>query len=785
MTLSLLWVSLGFLGGIVLNRFLRASLDVWLIIILAPIITAMILRRRVARLASLNIWLIAALFIALFLGAMRYQQTIHKITPADVSWYNDRNYEMLVTGTLIDPPDYRDAYTNLRLNVTQINNGQKFFNVSGLLLAHVPIDQIYEYGDELRLRGQLQTPPQDEDFSYQDYLARQGILSYMPTSEATLLPGNDGNPISRAIYTFKDKALDNIYRLFPDPEASVLASMLLGINGGLSDPIQQAFRDTGTAYVIAVSGFKISILAGVFVTLFSRVFGVRRGTLLAVLGIAFYTFLVGANDAAVRAALMVTLALIAEQIGRRTQGLNTLAFVAALMALWNPLVLWDAGFQISFFATLGLILYLEPLQRTTENLLARYFPQWNAQEVIKYVLYYFLLTLAVQLTTLPIMAYQFKQIPLIALIANPSITPAQPAVMILGGSAILLSLILFPLGQLAAWFAWPLTAYTIRIVELFERVPHGTIPLGNFSPAFIVLYFAVLLALTFAGSRIKEFFVSLYQRYKSLSAITVLVALLVCAVLSWRVVANTSDGKLHIAFLDVGSADAVLIQTPSGRHILINGGPTASSLSDALGERISLLNRNLDWLIIASTNENEIASLPRVLLRYQPANVLWSGNQEASFSSRQLSGWLAQQSIPVTLTKAGQTLDLGSGAMLKVLDVSPLGSTILIEWNGFRALLPIGENFDTLTNLQNGKTVGSVTVLLLSQSGYAPLTPPEWIQNLNPQLVVLSVAAGDPSGLPDQHTLDALTSYSLLRTDRNGWIEIITDGRQMWTATQK
>ena len=785
MTLSLLWVSLAFLGGIVLNRFLRASLDVWLIIILAPIITAMILRRRVARLALLNIWLIAALFIALFLGAMRYQQTIHKITPADVSWYNDRNYEMLVTGTLIDPPDYRDAYTNLRLNVTQINNGQKFFNVSGLLLAHVPIDQIYEYGDELRLRGQLQTPPQDEDFSYQDYLARQGILSYMPTSEATLLPGNDGNPISRAIYTFKDKALDNIYRLFPDPEASVLASMLLGINGGLSDPIQQAFRDTGTAYVIAVSGFKISILAGVFVTLFSRVFGVRRGTLLAVLGIAFYTFLVGANDAAVRAALMVTLALIAEQIGRRTQGLNTLAFVAALMALWNPLVLWDAGFQISFFATLGLILYLEPLQRTTENLLARYFPQWNAQEVIKYVLYYFLLTLAVQLTTLPIMAYQFKQIPLIALIANPSITPAQPAVMILGGSAILLSLILFPLGQLAAWFAWPLTAYTIRIVELFERVPHGTIPLGNFSPAFIVLYFAVLLALTFAGSRIKEFFVSLYQRYKSLSAITVLVALLVCAVLSWRVVANTSDGKLHITFLDVGSADAALIQTPSGRHILINGGPTASSLSDALGERISLLNRNLDWLIIASTNENEIASLPRVLLRYQPANVLWSGNQEASFSSRQLSGWLAQQSIPVTLTKAGQTLDLGSGAMLKVLDVSPLGSTILIEWNGFRALLPIGENFDTLTNLQNGKTVGSVTVLLLSQSGYAPLTPPEWIQNLNPQLVVLSVAAGDPSGLPDQDTLDALTSYSLLRTDRNGWIEIITDGRQMWTATQK
>ena len=75
--------------------------------------------------------------------------------------------------------------------------------------------------------------------------------------------------------------------------------------------------------------------------------------------------------------------------------------------------------------------------------------------------------------------------------------------------------------------------------------------------------------------------------------------------------------------------------------------------------------------------------------------------------------------------------------------------------------------------------------MLLSQSGYAPLTPPKWIQNLNPQLVVISVAAGDQNGLPDQTTLDTLNGYSLLRTDRNGWIEVTTDSRQMWTATQK
>jgi competence protein ComEC len=785
MTLPLLWVSLAFLGGIVLNRFLHAPLEFWLIIALLPIINAIFLRRRAARFAPLNVWLIAAVSIALLLGAFRYGLTIHKLTSADVAWYNDRQYDVLVTGTLVDPPDYRDTYTNLRLSVQQIDNGKSVVNVSGLLLARVAINQTFEYGDVVRLRGQLQTPPVNEDFSYQEYLARQGILSYMPTAQATLLPGNAGNPLIRYIYAFKANAVNNVYRIFPDPEASLLAGILLGEANGLPAPIQQAFKDTGTAHIIAISGFNISIIAGVFMFLFSRLFGARRGAILAILGIAFYTFLVGANASVVRAALMGTISLFAAQVGRRQLGLNTLAFVAALMALWNPLVLWDVGFQLSFFATLGLILYADPLQRAAENLLTPFFTLATAQKISAPLSAFFLLTLAAQVTTIPIMAYQFKQISLVSFIANPFILPVQPAVMILGGLAVILSLLFLPLGQLMAWIAWPLTAYTIRIVELFDSIPHGTIPLANIWPGYIVLFYAALLALTLAGPNIKEFIASLYRRFKSLSAITILAALLIGTILSWSMFATMSDGKLHITFLDVGTGDAVLIQTPGGRHILIDGGPSASALSDALGTRMSLLDHNLDWLVIASTNENEVAALPRVLLRYPPAHVLWSGNQEASSSSRQLDGWLAGQIIPVTFAKQGQTLDLGDGATLKVLDVSPLGSTLLIEWNGFRALLPIGENFDTLDNLQNGKSVGPVTVLLLSQSGYTPLTPPEWIQNLNPQLVIISVAAGDESGLPNPETLDELAGYSLLRTDRNGWIDIATDGKHMWASTQR
>ena len=773
-----MWVSLAFIIGILLAKFLSLPLFLWLILTILTITGAILLRRS-------TFILPAACLIAIFTGAARYQTTVPTLSISQIAWFNDRDYDILVTGTLMEPPDIRDTYTNLRLQVEQVDTGTDQFKVGGLLLARVQANQTYHYGDIVRVRGRLQTPPEDEDFSYREYLAREGIRSYIPSAAATLLPGSEGNPIVTAIYTLKEKSLDNIYRLFPDPEASLLAGILLGIDSGLSQPLQQAFKNTGTAHIIAISGFNIAIIAGIFIKLFSRILGTRRGTAAAIAGIAFYTFLVGANASVVRAAIMGTISLFAVQVGRRQQGLNTLAFVAGLMALINPLVLWDVGFQLSFFATLGLVLYGDAFQKAAEKLIGRFFPRSNAEKFSELLAEFALLTLAAQLTTLPIMAYQFKQISLISFAANPFILPAQPAVMILGGQAVFASLLYFPLGQLIAWAAWPLTAYTIRMVELFNTVPHGVIYLGGFSLGFVVLYYGVLLSITFAGSSIKSWFSSLRGRLPYLSEGTILAALLILTIFTWRLTADTPDGNLHITFLNVGSADAVLIQTPSGRNILIDGGPSASSLSDALGRRLSPLDHHLDWLILASTNENQVTSLPRVLPRYPPENVLLGGNEQVSFSARDVMQWLADESIHVTRAEEGQTLDLGKGATLKIVNISSGGATVLIEWNGFRSLLPIGENFDTIAQLENGNTIGHVSVLSLAQSGYAQLTPPDWIQNLDPQLTVLNVAAGDPEGLPDQDTLDALAGRSMLRTDLNGWIEVKTNGKQMWIRVER
>ena len=785
-TLPLVWVSLAFLAGIGLGRFLSLPLWAWIGLFVLSVllaIAARILSNRIAPLSSFFFPLV--LLSSLFLGSARYQLSVPNFDAFHIAFYNDRNYDLLITGYLVEPPDYRDDYTNLRVKVTNVDTGDRDLEVKGLLLVRVDPNQTFHYGEVIRLRGKLKTPPENEDFSFRDYLAAKNIHSYMTSAEVTVLPGNGGNFVSAALYALKEKSLANIYRIFPDPESSLLAGILLGVDTGLTDELQQAFKNTGTAHIIAISGFNISIIAGLFFLFFSRIFGQRRGTVFAILGIIFYTALVGASAAVVRAAIMGILSLFARQVGRRQMALNTLLAVAMLMCLWNPLYVWDVGFQLSFFATLGIILYAEPFSQFTANVLTRYFPLSTVEKLVQPLSDFILLTFAAQLTTIPIMAYHFQRISLVSFIANPFILPAQPAVMILGGIAVLLSHIWMTLGQLAAWIALPFVAYTIRIVELFNRVPHGTLFLGDFSIWFVILFYAALLSLTFGWSRLGELIHAARERASVIGVGSVILVLSLALLLISRAASAFPDKLLHVTFLDVGSADAVLIKTPSGKSVLINGGSSVTILSDELGRRLSAFDRKLDWLVIANTQEDQVAALLRIIERYPPDAVLWSGNKQGSFSSRVLDEYLTLQAIPVTIAEQNQTLDLGDGATLKILTTGSRGSVILIEWKNFRALLPVGMSFEALDELRNGASVGPVSVLSLADSGYAPSNPPEWIANLNPELIVLPVAAGDIDGMPDAETLETIKDHSLLRTDENGWIEITTNGEQMWVNVER
>jgi len=777
----LFWLGLAFIAGILLASQVGWGVPVWLGLSGLALLSAVLLHRHSNFFnlpASTRLLFSLSLLVAM-LGGLRYQAAQPELSPFFVAWYNDREYKVTLTGWLAAPPDQRDGYTNLRIHLDSLDTGDQSLPVQGLVLARVQPGTDHQVGDVLRLRGYLKTPPENEDFSYRDYLARQGIRSTISYAQVSALAFRGGNPVIRAVFTFKEHLLKILKHIFPEPEASLLSGILLGVDTGLSPDLQQAFKNTGTSHIIAISGFNIAILAALFASLFSRLWGSRRGALAAVLGIAFYTLLVGAEASVLRAALMGASALFARQIGRRQDGLNTLGFVAGLMCLFNPFLLWDVGFQLSFAATLGLVLYAMPLQEFALRWLSLRLPQATGEKLAVPLAEYLLFTLAAQVTTLPLMAWHFGRISLVSFLANPFILPAQPLVMIASGLALLLGLIYLPLGQVAAWLAWPFSTYTIRMVELFDRLPHGVLVLGDFPFLFMVLFYLVLFGITFTPIRLKETFRPIR------SPAVLLTGLVILTVLTWRTALSLPDGRLHVTFLEVGSADAVLIQTPTGRSILINGGPGQSVLADALGRRQPPFARRLDTLVLASTLEEQVTALPGTMELFPPDTVLWSGLGEASYSALRLQGWLASASIPITPAQPGMQLDLGRGARLKVLAVSPRGAVLLLEWDRFRALLPVGLDFDSLTALETDPTLASLSVLLLADSGYAPLNPPQWITRLHPQLSILSVSAADHNGLPDPETLAALLNYPLLRTDRSGWIHVSTDGTRMWVETER
>jgi len=524
-----------------------------------------------------------------------------------------------------------------------------------------------------------------------------------------------------------------------------------------------------------------------FAALFSRLLGRWRGAVVALACIAVYTLLVGAGASVVRAALMGGLTLLAAQIGRRQAGLNSLAFVAALMALFNPYVLWDVGFQLSFIATLGLVLYAGLLTGVFVRLAGQRVPLETAQKLGRPVGEYLLFTLAATLTTLPVIAYHFQRLSLVSLLANPFILPAQPPLMVLGGLAMSLGMLYEPLGKALAWLSWPFAAYSIRLAELFAGLPGSTLGLGRVSLGWVAVFYIALFGLTFFGGRLRAWIAARTAgRPLSRTALpgAALLGLGLLAVLVWRAALLAPDGRLHLTVLDVGSGDALLVQSPTGRYLLVDGGPSPSKLADAIGRRLPL-GKRLDWLLVAGGSEEQLAALPALIERAPPGQVLWAGLIAGSRSARRLQELFSQAQIEPIPAEAGHVLDLGEGAQLEVLASGPRGAVLLLEWGSYRALLPVGIDFDTLEDLQDDPSLGEVTALLLAESGYTPANPVEWIEKLSPQVVLLSVAAGDREGRPSQEMLESVRDYTLLRTDRNGWIELTTDGEQLWVEMEK
>jgi competence protein ComEC len=736
-----------------------------------------------------------AALLALGLGAVRYQVSLPVYNESFLATYNDSG-TVILEGVVWDEPDVRDTRTNLRVRVETLvtfgDAGPVTRTVRGLALVYAPRfseerltttgEGEFRYGDRLRVTGQLETPPEFADFSYRDYLARQGVYSQVRQARVTFVAARQGNPFWQVLFDFKTRALGVLTQIFPEPHAALLSGILLGVESGIPQDIKEAFSITGTSHIVAISGFNIAIIAGIFSALANRAFGVSRGAVIAIAGIAAYTILVGAGASVVRAAIMGSLAIVGRRLGRQGAGLNLLAAAVLGMTLVNPLTLWDVGFQLSVAATLGLMLYAEPFQTAFQNWLSRFTTPAAARRITNFFGESFLLTLAAQITTLPLIVYYFRSLSLISLVANAVILPAQPAVMMLGGLALMGGLVALPLGRLLAWLAWPFTAYTLAFVQLFARLPAASLGLADVAEWFVVGVYGLLFGLTWMLKKPPEQRPAWRKDFTS-RALPVggLAALAISVVGVWSLYFSLPDGRLRISVLDVGQGDAVLVQTPSGVNVLIDGGPSGSGIARALARELPLFTNRLNVLVIASPRDESIAGLPDVLKRYAVDRAILTGAEGRGGTYATLLDMLRDKEIETLNAADLPTLDLGDGVTLRVIADGENGCGVRIEQGEVAVVLPIGLRLADETALLMNGLAQPAAALLLADHGSNKATQEDWVWAVNPALVMVSLDSTE--GGPSAQMLERLAGRTLLRTDEHGTITLMTDGAQVWVET--
>lgn len=244
----LIYLALAWAAGIAIAALVPLSVNLWAWWLFLPLGLLFIWRRDpLLRRAHLCL-------LCFLLGALRLAFAQPTFDENSLVAFNDHGARALI-GDVIDPPEVRDRSTQLRVAITRVREGNTWREVSGLALVQAPREVDARYGDRIQIYGEPATPPEFEDFSYKDYLARQNIHSLIRVyGEVKILERDKGNPFFAALYAFRDRANATILAIFPEPAASLLAGILLGMDSGIPGDLRAAFSTTNTAHIIAISG---------------------------------------------------------------------------------------------------------------------------------------------------------------------------------------------------------------------------------------------------------------------------------------------------------------------------------------------------------------------------------------------------------------------------------------------------------------------------------------------------------------------------------------------------
>lgn len=614
-------------------------------------------------------------------------------------------------------------------------------------------------GDQVVVKGdlmpqQLQMNPSDFDTPL--YLKGQGIVATFNVKE--ILQIKSQNAICENL---KQKLSTKIDRLYSAPYSGIMKACLFGKDEEMTPKTRELFNASGIGHVLCISGFHVGVIMGVIVWLvgwFGCSYQLRQ--VLVILGIWAYALLTGFNISTVRAVTMATLLLGGRALWQEEDGYTDLAIAAGCILWHNPYQFFQAGFQLSFTAVLSIYFCME--QFSMKSLQGEWqYSKWQQTMI---------LWLVIQLTTWPIVAYHFYEIPFWISLLNLVIIPLF-SLIIIGGWLSIFSLPFLFLAQLLARNISLVLEGIIRSVTFLLKLPFATVCIGRPSIVAYVLYglfVSWLLYRIFVGQ--------VPKRYTSL-------------LLGGWCVLLMSDyllpHPLKMTALYVGQGDGVVVETPHHQMIMIDGGDEGKG--KVMERYIKYCGKKqLAAAFLSHSDADHISGLIEIIEDGIEVKNLFISANDASQRLDDLLTLCDKKQIPYLRLQKGDVVTIDGvtwtclGNTIEESDSANDHSLVaLMRYGKFSALFTGDMSYDVMPELS--KRMVPITLLKVSHHGSRTGTDEALLLKLRPTYAMISCGQKNRYGHPHEEVLGLLeaASVEIARTDEMGAIMYETDGNYL------
>ena len=768
--------------GIIYGKFISINL-----IFLFSIIVLLMLISIISFVKQWNITT-ALLFLIIFLiGIFNYNLNSNPIRANHIANFVE-DKKLTIICTVLDKEYYpNQEKISFKVKANQIKRGDCSIRAQGLILVNTYLgDCPYEYGDVLKIKGKLKKPVKQKnfgEFDYELYLAREKIFTYLniwQEKDIQKIGEDDSNFLASFSLSARDKIKEITKQTLPPPYNYLLIGMLLGEKSFIPPDLKEVFAEAGIMHILAVSGLHVGIIAIAllaFLNILRLPKKLKLFTLILIL--IMYASITGYRPSVLRATIMF-IVLIGGKLINRNRNLNiSLFFAAFLILLLNPLILYDAGFLLSFIVTF-FIINLSPILQELYS------------KIVVWIRNPLAVSTAAWVGIFPLSAYFFSKVSIISIVSNLFIIPLTGIAVILGFVTFFIGLASTSLAGVIANINYLVLSLITLIAKSFSLLPFAYVYVAQPSILVIILYYLTVFFII-------EMFCkkTLSQKIKKKTTVIVLsITLLIIIVQIFYPADN-----LKVNFINVGEGDCILIEAPNKINILIDGGGTPRSDFD-VGSKIVIpyLRRKgineIDLLILTHPHLDHLEGLLPILRELKVCAVLDSGFICDVSEYREFISTIKEKNIPYYQTKSGDNYIFSKN--MEMLILNPPHTSNLdndSDFNNHSIVVKLyykNSNFlftgdierEAEKRLLVWQNILNSDVLKLGHHGSSTSTTLEFLDKVDPIIAVITVGKNN-FGHPSQKVIERLEdrNIKIYRTDEDGTVIIRTNGQEYWIRT--